>query len=53
VASDGFDATVWIGVALTVVGASSVFLWLLIAPVIVLVVGATMIVVGRHRVAAA
>lgn len=45
--------TVWIGVALTAVGASSVVLWWLIVPVIVLVIGATMIVVGRHRVAPA
>jgi hypothetical protein len=44
--------TVWIGVVLAAIGVSSVFLWWLIVPVVLLLVGATMIVVGRHRVAA-
>ena len=41
---------IWVGVAFAVLGGvSSVFLWWLIVPVIVFLVGATLIVVGRHR----
>jgi len=43
---------VWTGVALTAVGIlSSIFLWWLIVPIIALLVGASLIVIGRHRVA--
>jgi len=43
---------VWTGVALTAVGiVSSIFLWWLIVPIIALLVGASLIVIGRHRVA--
>jgi hypothetical protein len=44
---------IWIGVALAAFGAvSSVMLWWLVVPVIVLLAGASFIVVGRHRVVA-
>ena len=43
---------VWTGVVLTTVGVvSSLFLWWVIVPLIVLLVGASLIVIGRHRVA--
>jgi hypothetical protein len=45
---------VWIGGVLAGIGAvSSFFLWWLIVPVIVLLVGASLIVIGRHRVVSA
>jgi hypothetical protein len=44
---------VWVGVALAAIGAvSSVILWWLVVPVIVLLVGASLIVAGRHRITA-
>jgi hypothetical protein len=44
---------VWIGVVLAAVGLiGSMLFWWLIVPVIVLLAGATLIVLGRHRTAA-
>ncbi len=42
---------VWIGSVLAVVGtATSLMLWWLYVPVLVLLAGASLVVVGRHRV---
>ena len=45
---------IWIGAVLAAIGAvGSLFFWWLIVPVIVLLIGCTLVVVGRHRVVAA
>ena len=43
---------VWIGSALAIVGSvTSLMLWWLVVPVLVLLAGASLVVIGRHRVA--
>jgi hypothetical protein len=44
---------IWVGVVLTAIGAvSSLILWWIGVPVLVLLVGASLVVTGRHRVTA-